>query len=186
MRRRAGIRGPASLAALGVALLLTAPAAAQHGHPPSGGAPGSDPVRTLTGGEAARLLEGAGMGLARPAELNGYPGPRHVLEHADALELTDPQRERAQAIFDEMHEAAVSLGARIVAAEQELDRAFGRRAGAPGLEHLVTEIARLRGQLRWVHLRAHMEMTPVLTDAQRAEYVRLRGAGSGAPGSGQR
>ena len=32
------------------------------------------------------------MGLALAAELNGYPGPSHVLELADKLELSAEQR----------------------------------------------------------------------------------------------
>ena len=35
----------------------------------------------------ADLRAGRGMGLALAAELNGYPGPAHVLELADKLDL---------------------------------------------------------------------------------------------------
>ena len=36
----------------------------------------------------ADLKAGRGMGLALAAELNGYPGPSHVLELADKLKLS--------------------------------------------------------------------------------------------------
>lgn len=44
-------------------------------------------VKTLSQAEVDELLAGSGMGVARPAELNGFPGPRHVLDLADSLAL---------------------------------------------------------------------------------------------------
>ena len=40
----------------------------------------STEIRGLTEQEISELREGRGMGLARAAELNGYPGPRHLLD----------------------------------------------------------------------------------------------------------
>ncbi|MDP2956413.1 MAG: hypothetical protein Q8N53_08320 [Longimicrobiales bacterium] len=40
------------------------------------------------------------MGMARPAELNGFPGPRHVLDLADLLALAPDQRSEVQGIFE--------------------------------------------------------------------------------------
>jgi hypothetical protein len=37
------------------------------------------------------------MGLALPAELNGYPGPIHVLELSDKLGLSAEQKSRIEA-----------------------------------------------------------------------------------------
>ena len=37
------------------------------------------PVKALSDQQIADLKAGRGMGLALPAELNGYPGPSHVL-----------------------------------------------------------------------------------------------------------
>lgn len=37
------------------------------------------PIKALSDQQIDDLREGRGMGLALPAELNGYPGPRHVL-----------------------------------------------------------------------------------------------------------
>ena len=39
----------------------------------------SSPIRGLSEQEIDDLTNGRGMGLARAAELNGYPGPLHVL-----------------------------------------------------------------------------------------------------------
>jgi hypothetical protein len=47
-------------------------------------------VKGLSAQQIADLRAGKGMGLALSAELNGYPEPMHVLEHAEALKLTPP------------------------------------------------------------------------------------------------
>lgn len=166
---------------LAALVAFAGPAAAQHeghaGHETrsSYADAGSDTVQTLTPDEVAGLLEGAGMGMAQPAELNGYPGPRHVLDLADSLGLTSAQTRRTQAVFDAMHERAVELGREIVDAEKALDAAFADGASARELEALVTDLAGLRGALRWTHLRAHLETAEILTRHQRHEYDRLRG-----------
>lgn len=41
------------------------------------------PIKALSDEQIADLQAGRGMGLALAAELNGYPGPAHVLELAD-------------------------------------------------------------------------------------------------------
>ncbi|MEO8319793.1 MAG: hypothetical protein ABI561_15865 [Bradyrhizobium sp.] len=46
------------------------------------------PVKALSEQQVADLKAGRGMGLALPAELNGYPGPSHLLELADRLNLS--------------------------------------------------------------------------------------------------
>jgi hypothetical protein len=45
----------------------------------------------------ADLKAGRGMGLALPAELNGYLGPIHVLELSDKLGLSAEQKSRIEA-----------------------------------------------------------------------------------------
>ncbi|MFO7892187.1 MAG: periplasmic heavy metal sensor [Longimicrobiales bacterium] len=180
-RSPAALHGAVALLLLGTGLGAPGPAAAQHeGHAmdSSYAATGSDTVQTLTADEVAALLEGAGMGLARPAEMNGYPGPRHVLDLADSLALTPEQAEQVQAIFRAMHHRAVELGREIIDAEKRLDAAFAGDADAPALQAQVTALARLRGELRWTHLRAHLETVEVLTAHQRHSYDRLRGYGS--------
>lgn len=161
------------LALIGAATPLTA----QHQHhmrSAYAGA-GSDTVKTLTPQEVAGLLGGEGMGLARPAELNGYPGPRHVLDMADSLALTPEQVERTEAVFQAMHDRAVEIGRAIVDAEKGLDAGFAEGADPAVLQDRVTELARLRGELRWIHLRAHFETAEILTLHQRHTYDRLRG-----------
>jgi hypothetical protein len=63
---------------------------------------------SLSAKELADLEAGNGMGLARAAELNGYPGPRHVLDAANdgKLTLTAAQREAVEEVFASMQRDA--------------------------------------------------------------------------------
>jgi Spy/CpxP family protein refolding chaperone len=120
------------------------------------------------------------MGLAKAAELNRFPGPKHVLDLAERLELSEPQRRAVQASFDRMHARAVELGGALVAEERALDGAFAEaRLDASSLARRVRSIARLQGDLRMAHLTAHLETRAVLTPEQIAAYDRLRGYGQG-------
>lgn len=138
-------------------------------------------ISTLSAEDVAELERGGGWGLAKPAELNGYPGPLHVLELADRLELTAMQRERVERIFKRMQLRARSIGKRYVAAEAAIDHVFRSGAAYKGgvLQTHLRDAERLRAELRGVHLQAHVETTPVLTEAQRLRYVELRGYGGG-------
>jgi hypothetical protein len=49
-------------------------------------------IKALSSEDIAALLKGEGMGMAKAAELNGYPGPVHVLTLAKELKLTESQR----------------------------------------------------------------------------------------------
>ena len=133
-------------------------------------------VKTLPPDEQAALAEGAGAGMAQPAELNGYPGPKHVLELADALGLAPDQRRAAEALFHKMRAEARSKGGEVLEREAALDRLYAERRAEPAaVEALVREIAALRGELRLAHLRTHFEMADLLTPEQRSAYMRLRG-----------
>jgi len=50
-------------------------------------------IKSLSPQEMSDYLEGKGMGYAKSAELNKYPGPRHVLDMASELGLTQEQIE---------------------------------------------------------------------------------------------
>lgn len=133
-------------------------------------------VKTLSTEEARGLLSGEGMGLARPAEMNNYPGPRHVLELADSLDLEPEQTRAVESIRGKMQRRAIELGEAIVAKERSLDRAFA--SGTPreaGIRQLLHEIGELEARLRFTHLQAHLSTTDVLTRHQVHEYARLRG-----------
>ena len=138
-------------------------------------------IKSLSAEEVEQLLGGQGMGLAKAAELNHYPGPRHVLELGEQLQLTPAQRASAQATFDRMHDAAVRLGREIVARERLLDAMFAKGNISEGELHTETsEIAQLQGMLRAAHLSAHLEMRRLLSPAQIKRYDELRGYAGGA------
>ncbi len=183
-----------TLAALVASPLAAQPVGPQHQHaaasPPAQGLTGaasarpSRPypdlakrrVKALSEEQAAELLAGRGISLALAAELNGYPGPMHVLEHAAALGLTPEQRARAENLRRSMEGEARAIGARIVASEEELDALFARgEADAGRLAALSAALGALGGRLREVHLAAHIGMRDALSPEQRAAYARLRG-----------
>lgn len=140
------------------------------------------PVKTLTADQAQALLKGEGMGMAKAAELNHYPGPRHVLQLASDLHLTPEQTSATQELFDSMHQNAVDLGEEILAREKDLDTLFASgRASPKEVSSLVSQIAVLEGRLRATHLLAHLKQRELLRPEQVAAYDKLR-HGSEAPG----
>src|SRR5688572_19878417 len=81
-------------------------------------------IKALSEQEQADLIAGKGMGLARAAELNGYPGPMHVLELMVDLSLTAEQKAATEFLFKSMHERAQVVGRELVSAEGALDELF--------------------------------------------------------------
>ena len=133
-------------------------------------------IKALSGQEVMGYLAGHGMGYALAAELNGYPGPKHVLELSDELGLSPSQHRRVSEIFDSMQSAAAALGEKIVATERALDAAFaGDTISRASLEETVVDIAGLEGRLRAAHLAAHLETRALLDPRQVHRYGTLRG-----------
>ena len=133
-------------------------------------------IASLSAADVSDLLDGKGWGFAKPAELNGYPGPLHVLQLDDKLGLSAEQRAQVQAIFDRMAASARETGARFVAAERALDAAFRSHAlDGRLLQERIDAAEALRAELRRIHLAAHLETTPILTPEQRHAYIALRG-----------
>jgi Spy/CpxP family protein refolding chaperone len=156
-------------------LMIAALALAQHRHSPYAGQE-TRTFKSLSEEEVQALLSGQGMGLAKAAELNHYPGPRHVLDLATHLQLSKTQRAETQQIYDRMHQEVVRLGALIVDKERELDHLFATEAvDAATLQNLTKQLAQLQGALRLAHLQAHVEMKRVLSREQIDTYDALQG-----------
>jgi Spy/CpxP family protein refolding chaperone len=167
------------------------PAAAQHAHHRHGSAATAGAgeqqtspyagmqerrITSLSDEQIADLKAGHGMGLSLPAELNGYPGPRHVLDLAEQLELTPDQRAGAAALFEAMRNEAVPAGERLIAREAALDRLFADRSARPDtVAAAVSAIAEAQATVRLTHLKYHIAMAEMLSAAQRARYAALRG-----------
>lgn len=133
-------------------------------------------IKALSAEEIEGLLNGDGLGMALPAELNRYPGPKHLLELGETLGLSPDQESEVQAVFDAMQAQAQSLGQTIVELERDLDRSFAEGTITEArLDELLEAIALHRARLRATHLRAHLLVLPVLTKSQREHYERVRG-----------
>jgi peptidoglycan hydrolase CwlO-like protein len=133
-------------------------------------------IKALSDEDTKALLEGRGMTLALPAELNGYPGPMHVLENDRALGLSDAQR-KATADLMQSHKAQVrDLGKQLVAIEKQLDTLFAtKQADAAKIDALTQEIGKLQAQIRAAHLRTHITQSALLEPTQIAQYQKIRG-----------
>ena len=142
-------------------------------------------IASLSRHDVAALMAGEGWGLALPAELNGYPGPDHVLELADELSLTDAQRDGIEAIRAEMRAEAKALGRDYVDSERRLSEMFSAGRIEPAiLDRQLERSSRLLARLRSAHLNAHLATAPLLTGEQRETYARLRGYAAGGSHGG--
>jgi Spy/CpxP family protein refolding chaperone len=166
-----------------VALVLAAlpvVGVAQHAHAPSPYAGfETRAIKSLSDTDIEELRRGGGWGLALAAELNGAPGPAHLLDLKDEIGLSADQVAAIEAIFAAMQADAIAAGERLIAAESAIEAAF--RAGGldeATLKGLLNEAAAARSALRFVHLSRHLSTPPLLTPAQIARYNALRGYGA--------
>jgi len=133
-------------------------------------------IKALSGEDIAALRNGDGVGFAKAAELNGYPGPRHVLALLRELRLSETQAAQVTAIRDRMSAAARPLGDELIDRERALDRLFAQREITPErLTAATAAISEIQGRLRAAHLAAHLETRAILSAEQIAQYDKLRG-----------
>ena len=133
-------------------------------------------IQALSSDEIASYLQGKGMGLAKAAELNHYPGPAHVLTHATELALTPDQKVRTKALFESMESEAILLGKQLIVQERELDDMFASKTiTEEKLERSLESIGLLQGRIRQVHLRTHLAQAEILDAEQIRKYDELRG-----------
>ena len=169
--------------AAALACLCLGPSLALAQSGPYAGQEGRD-IAALSAEDIAQIEAGAGWGLAKAAELNGWPGPAHLIELADDLGLDAAQLAAIEAARAAMNADARAIGAELIAAEAALDAAFeGGGVDAATLPGLVAAAEGARGRLRARHLAAHLEVRPLLSRHQVAVYGRLRGYGA-APAGG--
>ena len=159
-----------------LAIVLAVPAAAQH-HSDYASYEQRD-IKSLSQQQIEDLRTGAGMGLSLAAELNGVPGPTHVLDLKTELSLTAEQIERVTAIRDEMKAEAVRLGTVIVEEERALDRGFWEKSvGEEQIAAVSSRLGALNAELRSVHLQAHLKTRNALSHEQVTAYIGARGYG---------
>ena len=137
-------------------------------------------IKALSDQEIADYMQGNGMGLSKVAELNHYPGPRHVLDQADDLGLSPAQLAKAREIWQAMDVKARALGETIVAKETVLEKSYSSGEATPAdTRAVLDELARLHADLRYTHLSAHLAMRSVLSADQISKYDALRGYSDG-------
>lgn len=166
-----GIKNAILVLSLGVVAIVTIVASPSKGFT-------DRPAKALSAERIEALRTGRGAGYALAAELNGYPGPRHVIDRAGGLGLTAEQKTAAESLFDELQAEAVPLGTALVEVETALEALF--RSGRITEDLLVrqtAEIWMLGARLRVTQLKHHLEMKRALCRHQIALYDRLRGYG---------
>lgn len=171
-----------SLTLIGLAIYAAVASAANTvpGNPYSGQE--TREIKALAAEEVENYLSGKGMGLAKAAELNGYPGPAHVIALAGELALSSEQKQRTEALFHSMETKAKQIGRELVDEERRLDHLFATKSIASGsLLPSLKRIGELQAQFRHAHLESHLAQVEILTPEQVAIYMKLRGYG----GSGQ-
>ena len=169
----------------GALLLVTATSLAAQQPSPYAGLERNE-IKSLSTQEVSSLLAGHGMGYAKAAELNGYPGPLHVFELADRLDLTPKQLLRTRQLMDEHRSRARSLGAEVVAAERTLDRLFkDRSADATAVSMAAERVGVLQARLRAEHLNTHLAQAALLNPEQVRRYSELRGYSAASDAAGE-
>ena len=138
-------------------------------------------IKSLSPVEIQNLQQGSGMGFAKAAELNQYPGPKHVLELAEQLQLTGQQIAQTNHVFNKMQEKAIDVGSQLIRHEKELDSLFSSGlVSTSKLDGKLSQIGETRAKLRGVHLHAHLEMKRILSHHQIMIYDKLRGYSNGS------
>jgi hypothetical protein len=118
-------------------------------------------IKSLSPEDILELRRGGGWGLAKAAELNGVPGPAHLLELKSEIDLTDKQIKALRIVYDEMKRKAIRKGEELINLETNLEKLFVERTiNDNRLRSLLTDIALVRGELRYIHLSTHLK-TPV-------------------------
>lgn len=154
---------------------------AHHHHSPYAGFEDRE-IKSLSQDDIEELRRGGGWGLALPAELNGVPGPAHLLELSDEIPLAGEQVAAIESLFEAMRDEAIPAGERLIEAERAVEHAFAEGGlDEAGLKALLQDAEAARAELRFVHLARHLDTLEILTDAQVARYNELRGYGGTRP-----
>ena len=133
-------------------------------------------IKSLSDSDINELRRGGGWGLALAAELNGMPGPSHLLELKDKIPLAADQVDKTQVLLDEMRKAAIPTGERLIAAEKALEAAFASgNVDETSLRRLLADTESARSELRFIHLSQHYKTVLFLTPEQIKRYNILRG-----------
>ena len=166
-----------AVSVMAVSAACSSAAVAQSAQPYSGME--SRPIKALSNQQVSDLKAGRGMGLALAAELNGYPGPSHLVELSDQLGLTPEQLSKLKGMFDAMKAETIPIGEKLVAEEEQLDQLFAKNLiSEQALKDATQDIGETQAHLREAHLRYHLQARAILQPSQIRRYAELRGYAS--------
>jgi hypothetical protein len=139
-------------------------------------------IKSLSTIDIEELQNGKGWGLAKAAELNGVPGPVHLLEMKEEIDLSAEQIQAIEDIYRKMKQEAVPLGLELIELERELNNHFANRTITNELlRQILQKISQVHRQLRFVHLSTHLKTPDILKSEQITLYNKLRGYSSDDP-----
>jgi hypothetical protein len=139
-------------------------------------------IKSLSETDIEELKNGKGWGLAKAAELNGVPGPVHLLEMKEEIDLSAKQIRAIEDIYKKMKQEAIPLGLELIELEMELNNHFANRTITDELlRQILQRIAQAHRQLRYVHLSTHLKTPDILKSKQITLYNKLRGYSSDDP-----
>jgi hypothetical protein len=171
------IRFAVAVSVMAVSAGCSSAAVAQSAQPYSGME--SRPIKALSDQQVSDLKAGRGMGLALAAELNGYPGPSHLVELSDQLGLTPEQLSKLKGMFDAMKAETIPIGEQLIVQEEHLDRLFAESLiSEQALKEATLGIGEPQAHLRDAHLRYHLQARAILQPFQVRRYAELRGYGA--------
>ncbi|MBF0290246.1 MAG: hypothetical protein HQM14_20715 [SAR324 cluster bacterium] len=133
-------------------------------------------IKSLSPDDIAELEQGKGWGLAKAAELNGMPGPSHLIPMKEKIHLSTEQIIKIEKLYESMKASAIPLGKQLIELEKQLNQSFENQTMTTArLKELLQQIAKTTSQLRFVHLSTHLATPKILTSLQIQQYNRLRG-----------
>lgn len=139
-------------------------------------------IKSLSKDDISELRRGGGWGLAKAAELNGVPGPAHLLELKAEIPLSPSQVEKIKGVYERMKAKAIHQGEELITLELKLERHFTKRTITDEiLRSTLGEIAEARRNLRYIHLATHLETPSILSEDQIIKYNELRGYSKSNP-----
>jgi len=128
-------------------------------------------IKSLSENDIQQLKSGKGWGLAKAAELNGVPGPSHIMQMKDKISLTHEQEAKVRTLFEEMQSQAIPLGKKLIQLEKNLNESFANKSVTSVLLNQQLEsISIVHKELRYLHLVTHLKTPDILTSQQIEKY----------------
>ena len=127
---------------------------------------------SLTKEEVNAYLTGGSLDFVRVANINHFPSPKRVMQIKGLLNLNRAQDNRTTISYKLMRKYAIKTGRKIVRKESQLNHLFQQAdVDLSAVKKLVHELAILKGELRFIHLKARVSQKNYLTNEQISTYL---------------